>query len=52
MLETFNNTNTKNDKNINKNSQTNVNTLVNMAREDNSKAIGKVRGAVMENYNK
>lgn len=52
MLETFNNTNAKNDRNPTKNNQTNINTLVNMARDDNSKAIGKVRGAVTENYNK
>ena len=52
MLETFNNTNIRNDKNITKNNQSNVNTLVNMPKEDNTKAIGKVRGAYTENYNK
>jgi hypothetical protein len=53
MLETFNNTNIKNEKNLIRNNQTNVNTLVNMGKDDNSKPIGKVRGAITENnYNK
>lgn len=52
MLDTFNNTNIKNDKNLIKNNQSNMNTLVNNAKDDNSKAIGKVRGAITENYNK
>ncbi len=48
MLETFNNTNTKNDRNLTKNNQNNLNTV----REDTSKANTKIRGALTENYNK
>lgn len=51
MLETFNNTNIKNERNLNKNNHTN--TLVNMGKEDNSKAVGKLRGPISDNnYNK
>jgi len=53
MLDTFNNTNIKNEKHMIKNNQTGVNTLVNMGKDDYSKPIGKARGAVTENnYNK
>ncbi len=49
-METFNN-NTKNDRNITKLNQTNINTLVNNGKEDQTK-IGKVKGGLNDNYNK